>query len=163
VWRRLRRAILRGDYLLFFFFVAIPFGCDAFDELPVEVVEADAVSAGDDEVEHRPAGGEAAGLAGEAADHLRPPLHLAERALEKIRRAPDAPVLEREAQVEGQGVEVVGEAGRRGAVALVGKLANERAQPAFAVLLRRRFVERAPVGSFDALAFSLGQLREHVP
>src|SRR5581483_9484583 len=114
---------------------------DACDLLAVEVVEADAVGAGDDEVEHGPAEREAAGLTGEAADHLRPALDLAERAFEQMRGAPDAPVLERVAQMDGQGFEVVGEAGGRGAVAGVGELADERAQPPLTVGLRGCLVE----------------------
>src|SRR5215472_7582742 len=37
-------------------------------------------------VEDRPAQTRAAGLAGEAADHRRPPLHLLQRALEQVRK-----------------------------------------------------------------------------
>jgi hypothetical protein len=133
------------------------------DELAVELVEADAVGAGDDEVEHGPAEREAARLAGEAADHLRPALHLAEAALEQVRRPPDAPVLERIAKVGSQSFEVVGEAGCCGGVAGVGELADERAQLVLAVLLRAGLVEGTPVGGLDPLALALGQLGEDVP
>src|SRR5579885_2563770 len=100
---RIRRAILRGDRLLVSV-ATLLLARAALDPLAVEVVEADAVGAGDDEVEDRPAEGEAAGLAGEAADHLRPSLHLAEAPLEQVRGAPHAAMLERVAQVHGQGV-----------------------------------------------------------
>jgi len=64
-------------------------------------------------------------------------------------------VLARVAQVDGERFEVVGEAGGRRRVPLVGELADERAQPALAVLLRAGLVERLPVGGLDALALSL--------
>lgn len=78
--RGLRRAILRGDLLLGFA-ASIFFGCDVFDQLAVEVAWADAVGAGVEVVEHRPAEREAARLAGETPDHFRYVLDLAEAAL----------------------------------------------------------------------------------
>ena len=58
----------------------------SFEALAVERVEVDAVGLmGDQQVEHGPDQGEAAGLAGEAAHHLGAAFDLAERALEQIR------------------------------------------------------------------------------
>jgi len=54
--------------------------------LAVERGEVDAVGlVGDQQVEHRPDEGEAAGLAGEAAHHLGAPADLAERSFEQVR------------------------------------------------------------------------------
>ena len=50
----------------------------------LEVGEGEASAGGDDQVHDRPAQAQAAGLAGEAADDLGPPLDLAQRAFEKI-------------------------------------------------------------------------------
>ena len=65
--------------------------------------------------------------------------------------------------MDGERLEVVDKAGGRGGVALVGELADERAQPALAVLLRGSLVERTPAGDPDPLALSLGQLGEDAP
>jgi hypothetical protein len=64
---------------------------------------------GDVEVERGPDEREAAGLAGEAADHLGAPFDLGERAFEQVRRPPPAVVSGRVAQVHDERVEVVGE------------------------------------------------------
>ena len=58
----------------------------SFEVLAVERGEVDAVGlVCDEQVEHRPDEGEAAGLAGEAAHHLGPAFDFAERALEQVR------------------------------------------------------------------------------
>ena len=50
----------------------------------LETGEGEATASGDDQVHHRPAEAETAGLAGEAADHLSPPLDLAQGAFEQV-------------------------------------------------------------------------------
>ena len=58
----------------------------SFEVLAVERGEVDAVGlVGDEQVEHGPDEGEAAGLAGEAAHHFGAAFDLAERALEQVR------------------------------------------------------------------------------
>ena len=83
---------------------------DGLEALAFELGEVDAVGGvGDVEVQDGPDEGEAAGLAGEPADHLRAPLDLAQRSLEQIRASPPAAVSGRVAQVHHERVEVVGE------------------------------------------------------
>jgi len=77
---------------------------------------------GDEEVEDGPDEGEAAFLAGEPAHHLGSPFDLAERSLQKIGRPPRAAVSGRVAQVHDQRVEIVGQAIRRGGVAVLVEL-----------------------------------------
>ena len=86
-----------------------------------ELVEADSVlGVGEVDVEHGPDEREAAGLAGEPADHLGASLDLAERSLEQIGGSPSAPVSGRLAQVRDERVEVIGKtAGRGGEAVLV--------------------------------------------
>ena len=114
------------------------------------------------EVEHRPDEGEAAGLAGEAADHLGASLHLTERSLEQVRRAPSAAVSGRVAQVHDERVEVLIQAFGCGSEAGLIELSDEGLKSLLAVLLVDRLVKRLPVGASHALALSLGQLREQV-
>src|SRR5947199_371953 len=64
----------------------------------------------EEQVEHRPDEGEAAGLAGEAAHHLGAPADPPKRPLEEIRASPPFAVPERIAQVHDERVEVVGQA-----------------------------------------------------
>jgi hypothetical protein len=68
----------------------------------------------------------------------------------------------RVAQVDDERVEVVGEAFGGGAVAGTVELVDERPEPLLAVALAGDVSERLPVGLADALALSLGQLREQV-
>jgi hypothetical protein len=78
----MRRHLLGGR--LFVAFVSGP-----LEALALELGELDAVGGvGDVEVKDRPDQGEAAGLAGEPADHLGAALDLAQRSLEQVRRAP---------------------------------------------------------------------------
>jgi hypothetical protein len=102
-------------------------------------------------------------LAGEPADHLRAPADLPERALEQVRAPPLAPVSERILQMDQEPVEIVGEAGGRGDIPLVGELADQRAHPPLAVLDRVGLIQRLPVGGADPLALPLGQLRQEIP
>ena len=138
--------------------VSTVFGCDPLDELAVEVVEADAVGAGDDEVEHRPAEGEAAGLAGEAADHLGAPADLDEGALEQVRGPDPVVVLGRPAQVREDRVEVVGDDGHRRRVGgpVVG---DDRLEAAARVGDRAGVVEDLPPARLELAVVALGQLR----
>jgi hypothetical protein len=59
---------------------------------------------GDVEVQNGPDECEAAGLAGEAADHLRAPLDLAERPFEQVRAPPSAAMSGRVVQVDDERV-----------------------------------------------------------
>jgi hypothetical protein len=76
----------------------------SFEALAFERVEVDPVGlVGDEQVEHGPDQGQAAGLAGEAAHHLSASFDLAERALEAVGKVRDAArreqlALERERQ-----------------------------------------------------------------
>jgi hypothetical protein len=86
--------------------------------LAFDLVEPDPVlGVGDVEVEDGPDEREAAGLAGEPADHLGAAFDLGQRPLEQVRAAPPAAVSGRVAQVDDEGVEVVGKTLRRGGVA----------------------------------------------
>jgi hypothetical protein len=79
--------------------------------LALELGEADAVGGVRHvEVEHGPDEDEAARLAREAADHLRPSFDLAERPFEKVGRSPPSAVPGRVAQVNHERVQVVGQA-----------------------------------------------------
>jgi hypothetical protein len=83
----------------------------SFEVLPVQGGEVDAVGlVSDQQVEHGPDQSQAAGLAGEAAHHLRAAFDLAERPLEQIRAAPSPAVTDRVSQVHHEPVEVIGEA-----------------------------------------------------
>jgi hypothetical protein len=84
--------------------------------LALELGELDAVGGVRDvEAKDGPDERQAAGLAGEAADHLGAPLDLTERALEQVRAAPAPPVSGRIAQMHDQRVQVAGQ-GRAAAV-----------------------------------------------
>ena len=62
---------------------------ELLEALAFELAESDAVGGiGDVAVKHRPHERQAARLAREPADHLRPPLDLAERSLEQVRAPP---------------------------------------------------------------------------
>jgi hypothetical protein len=136
---------------------------EAAQALAFELGEPDAVGGvGDVEIENRPDEREAAGLAGEAADHLGASFDLAERSFEEVRASPSAAVSGRVAQVHDERVEVVGEASGRGGVAGLVELVDEGLESLLCVALVDRVVERLPVGPADALAFALGQLGEQV-
>ena len=90
----------------------------SLEVLAFELGELDAVGrVADVEVKDGPDEGEAAGLAGEPADHLGAAFDLAERPFEQVRRAPPAAVSGRVAQVSDERVQVVGEASRGRGVA----------------------------------------------
>src|SRR3954452_3312683 len=96
------------------------------ERLTLELGELDAVGGvGDVEVEDGPDEGEAAGLAGEAADDLGAAFDLAERSLEQVRAAPPPAVAGRVAQVDDERVEIVGQASGGGGVAGVVELVDE--------------------------------------
>src|SRR5437667_8062395 len=83
---------------------------DPLETLALELSELDAVGGvGDVEVKHGPDERQAAGLAGEPADHLGAALDLAQRSLEQVRASPPAPVSGRVAQVHDECVEVLGQ------------------------------------------------------
>jgi hypothetical protein len=131
--------------------------------LAFELAEPDAVlGVGDVEVEQGPDQGEAAGLAGEAADHLGAAFDLGERAFEQVRAAPSAAVSGRVAQVDDERVEVVGEAFGGGGVAGSVEFVDQALESLFAVALVGGVVERPPEGLTDAFALALGQLGEQV-
>jgi hypothetical protein len=118
---------------------------------------------GDVELEDGPDEGEAAGLAGEAADHLGAVFHRGERPSEQVRGAPPAAVSGRVVQVHDERVEVVREALRRGGVAGAVELVDQRLESLLSVPLVGGVVERQPAGGADAFALTLGQLGEQLP
>src|SRR5829696_6937919 len=141
----------------------VTFVSEPLEALALELGELDAVGGvGAVEVKHGPDQDQAAGLAGEAADHLGAALDLAERSFEQVGRSPAPAVSGRVAQVHDERVEVVGEAARGGAVAGPVELVDERLQSLLAVALVGRVVERLPVGAADAFALAVGQLGEQV-
>src|SRR6266852_1445793 len=94
-------------------------GCDGFvgqvldgrvEELAADVLEEPQALGGHGEaspssagpVEDGPGEGDAGGFAGKAADHLDAPAGLAEGPLDEVGVADPAPVLGREAQVDGE-------------------------------------------------------------
>src|SRR3954449_4686811 len=82
----------------------------SLEVLAFELGELDAVGGvADVEVKDGPDEREAAGLAGEPADHLGAAFDLAERSFEQVGAAPPAAVAGGVAQVHDEGVEVVGE------------------------------------------------------
>ena len=114
--------------------------------LAVKRGEVDAVGlVSDQQVEHGPDQGEAAGLAGEAAHHLGAAFDLAERALEQVRRPPAAAVADRVSQVHHERVEVVGEAAGGGGESALVEVVDQRLQPAFGVLFADRLIQGLPV------------------
>ena len=113
-------------------------------------------------VEHGPDEREAAGLAGEAADHLGAAFDLGERAFGQVCAAPAAAVSCGVAQVNDERVEVVGEALRGGGVAGTVELACERLEALLCVALVGGVIERPPVGGTHPLALAFGQLGEQV-
>jgi hypothetical protein len=141
-------------------------GClvsDVVEALALELGEPDAVGGvGDVEVEHGPDERQAACLAGEAADHLGPPLDLAERPLEQVCASPSAAVSGGVAQVHDERVEVVGQAFGGGGVARLLELVDQALESLLAVALTGGVIEGLPVGRADALALPLGQLRQQV-
>jgi hypothetical protein len=133
------------------------------EALAVELGEPDAVGrVGDLEVNDGPDEGEAAGLAGEAADHLGAAFDLAERPFEHVRRPPPPAVSGRVAQVHNERVEVVGQASGGGGVAGAFELVDQGLQSLLAVALMDRVIECLPVRGADAFALALGQLGEQV-
>src|SRR3954463_2469834 len=98
--------------------LVVSFVSGSLELLAFELGELDAVGGvADVEIEDRPDEGEAAGLAGEAADHLGAAVDLAERPFEQVGASPPATVAGRVVQVDDERVEVVGETLRRGGVA----------------------------------------------
>src|SRR5438445_13297858 len=86
---------------------------ESVELVAVDVGELDPVAGVVDlEVEHGPDEREAALLAREPSDHLRPSLHLAERPLEQVGRAPALAVAQRVAQMDDESIEIVREASR---------------------------------------------------
>ena len=77
---------------------------------------------GDEQVEDGPDEGQAAGLAGEPADHLGAPLDLAQRSFEQISAPPATAVSGRVAQVHDERVQIVGQARGGGGVAVLVEL-----------------------------------------
>jgi hypothetical protein len=69
----------------------------------LEVGQAKAASAPDEEVQHRPAQAEAARLTGKAADDLGAPTDLFERALQQVRRAEALAQARERLEVDAQG------------------------------------------------------------
>jgi hypothetical protein len=119
--------------------------------------EPDAVGGvADVEVEHGPGERQAAGLAGEAADHLGAALDLAEGPFERVRRSLAPAVSGRVAQVHDERVEVVAEASGGGGVAGPIELVDQRLESLVAVALVGGVIERLPVGPTDAFALALG-------
>jgi hypothetical protein len=132
---------------------------DPLEVLAFELGELDAVGGvGDVEVKDGPDEGEAAGLAGEAADHLGAPLDLPERPFEQVCRSPPAAVPGRVAKVNDERVEVIGEASGGGGVASLVELVDERLEALLAVALAGGVIECLPVGLADAFALAVGQL-----
>ena len=84
----------------------------------LELGELDAVGGVSDvEVKHGPDERQAAGLAGEPADHLGAALDLAQRSLEQVCASPPPAVPGRIAQVYDERVEIVRETLRRSGIA----------------------------------------------
>jgi hypothetical protein len=84
------------------------------DDLAIlELGQAEATSAGEEQVEHRPAQAQAARLAGEAPDDLGAPPHLLERALQQVRGAEAAAQARQVLEVDAQRRQILGQAGRR--------------------------------------------------
>ncbi len=104
----------------------------------------DAAAAARGEFEHGPDEGEGGGLAGEAADHLRPPSNLDERPLQEVPAADPLAVCGGEAQVADERVEVAFDHGHRRRVGAP-VLAGEREQTGARLRDRGRFVEDLPV------------------
>src|ERR1700732_531434 len=131
--------------------------------LAVDVGELDPVAGVVDlEVEHGPDEREAALLAREPPDHLRPSLHLAERPLEQVGRAPALAVPKRVAQMGDESIEIVREASRARRIAGPLELGDEGREPLGSVALVLGLVERLPIRPAHPLALLLGQLREQV-
>jgi hypothetical protein len=91
------------------------------EELAAEVLEqaqpfgghGEAGPAAAGPVQHRPDQRQAGGLAGQPADHLGSPSGLPEGPLDQVAVADPSPVLGRKPQVDGEGGEIVGDAGDR--------------------------------------------------
>lgn len=99
-----------------------------------------------DEFEHGPDQGERGGLAGDAADHLRPSPDLDEGALEYVRAPDPFAVLVREAQMDDERVEVVVERAGEGGVG-GGEVGGERGPSSW--LVKLTVVGAAPDDSLD--------------
>src|SRR5579859_2337073 len=129
----------------------------------LEVSETEASGTADDEVEHRPAKAEAAGLTGEAADDLGPPLDLAQRALEQVSAAQPFSQSQRVIQMHAQRRQVFSETCRRTGV-VVFELTDQCTKSSLAVGGRPRLVQRGPVSLADAVddLRLLRQLGEHI-
>jgi hypothetical protein len=133
------------------------------EALVFELGEPDSVGGvADVEVKHGPNEGEAAGFAGEPADHLGASFDLAKRPLEQVCASPPPAVSGRVAQVHDERLKVVGQALRRGGVAALVELVGESLEPLSAVALVDGLIERPPVGLANTLALPFGQLRQEV-
>ncbi len=66
-----------------------------------------------EQVQHRPAHTQAAGFSRKAADHFRPPPHFLQRTLQQIRGPEPLAQAWEVVQMDAQGRQVLGEAGRR--------------------------------------------------
>src|SRR5262249_18249394 len=141
-------------------------GCTHLRQLSVlQGGECESASAGDEQVEHCPAQAQAARLAREPADHLRPPLALLERALQQVRRAQPLAEAQRVREVHTEGRQILGEAGGRARV-LTFQVGDEPPQRRLPVRWRGGLVERGPVGRLhpcEQLRVFLRQLGDEVP
>jgi hypothetical protein len=90
------------------------------------------------------------GLAGEPADHLRPPLDLLQRPLQQVRRAQPLAKAQRVGEVNAERRQVVGEAGGRARVRAL-QVGDEPPEPRLTVRRRGGIVERRPIGRLHPL------------
>jgi len=81
--------------------------------LVLQIAHAKSSGPGQEQIEHRPTHTQAAGLSGEAADHFRPPPHFLQRTLQQIRGPEPLAQAWEVVQMDAQGRQVLGEAGRR--------------------------------------------------
>jgi hypothetical protein len=132
---------------------------DSAQVLAFELAEPDAVlGVGGVELQDGPGEREAAGLAGESADHLGGAFDLGERSFEQVGASPPAAVSGRVAQVHDQRVQIVGEAFGGGGVAGTFELVCQGLESLLSVAFVGGVIECLPVGGTDALAVALGQL-----
>jgi hypothetical protein len=131
--------------------------------LALELGEPDPVGGvADVEVKHGPDERQAAGFAGEPADHLGAPLDLAQRPLEQVGAPPPPAVPGRIAQVDDERIEIVGQASGGGGVAGLLELVDQGLEALLCVALAGGVIERLPVGLADALALPFGEFGEQV-
>lgn len=77
------RALLEGERRL----TGLGLRPEPVELLAIDIGQAEATSAADEEVEHGPGEAQAARLAGKAADDLHPPLYFLQGAFEQVRGA----------------------------------------------------------------------------